>query len=197
VTPDHAFRRAYRVTLLAVLIGFVLVGGLIGAFGTRKARVEGVAERWATAVGDTTRKGVGADAQKRIEEHGDPSLVGNLVDPSVNHHKKSAFSALEVGRAERVTQDVARVPLKVEYHEATEGKVGRSVLTLQRSDGAWHVISVDGADPSLRVRSDGGRAVTRAPIALYAGTLVVGALITVACGALIRATGRNPQPALA
>ena len=42
MTVDQAFRRSYRIALLAVLIGFVLIGGLIGAFGTRKARVEGI-----------------------------------------------------------------------------------------------------------------------------------------------------------
>jgi hypothetical protein len=112
------------------------------------------------------------------------------VDLSVNHHKKSAFTALEVGKADRVMPDVARVPLKVEYREAVEGATGRRVLTLQRSDGTWRVISVDAADPTLRVPSDGGPAVTRAPLGLYAGTLLLGVLITVAGSALIRATSR-------
>ncbi|MCU1461503.1 MAG: hypothetical protein JWO37_1578 [Acidimicrobiales bacterium] len=188
MTPDQRFRRTYRVVLLAVLIGFVLIGGLIGAFGTRKARVEGVAERWVTAVSDITRKGVGTDARKRIAAHGDVELVGNLVDLSVNHHKKSAFTALEVGKADLVMLDVARVPLKVEYREAVEGSTGRRVLTLQRSDGIWRVIGVDAADPALRVPSDGGPAVTRAPLGLYAGTLLLGVVITLAAGALIRAT---------
>ena len=109
-----------------------------------------------------------------------------LVNPSIDHHHKGAFASLEVGKASRPSSDVALVPLKVEYREQKEGKIGRTVLTLQRVDGSWRVVQVDAADTSLHVPSDGGRAVTRAPVALYAGTLALGALITMACGALIR-----------
>ena len=191
MTVDRAFRQTYRMVLLAVMIAFVLIGGLIGAFGTRKARVEGIAERWATAVSDTTRKGMLSDARTRVKDHGDPLLVGVLVDPSVDHHHKGAFASLEVGKATRPSADVALVPLKVEYREPKEGTTARRVLTLDRTNGTWRVVAVADAtaDPSLSVPSDGGPAVTRAPITLYAGTLALGALISLGCASLIRAAG--------
>jgi hypothetical protein len=197
MTADHSFRRAYRLVLLGVVIGFVLIAGLIAGFGTRPARAEGVAERWATAVSDTTRKGVGADARKRIGEHGDLSLLGRFGKRGVDHHGKTMFTALEVGKAARPSPDVARVPLKVEYREASEGTTSRSVLTLHRSGDTWRVVGVDAAIAGLRVPGDGGPAVTRAPIALYGAVLVLGIAITIGCGALIRSAEPALVPAVA
>ena len=53
-----ALKKPFLIGLLATVIGVVIVGGVIAVFATNTDdRPEGVAERWLTAVGDTTRKG--------------------------------------------------------------------------------------------------------------------------------------------
>jgi len=70
VSEVERLKRPFRFVLLAVLIAFVVVGGLIAAFGTGKDRPEGAAEHWLADVSDTTRKGVRDDATKRVAEDG-------------------------------------------------------------------------------------------------------------------------------
>ena len=62
------------------------------------SRPEGVAENWLTAVGDTTRKGVEADARKRAEKIGGVS-IGEAICCSSDTDGKAAFADLEVGKA--------------------------------------------------------------------------------------------------
>jgi hypothetical protein len=44
------------------------------------------------------------------------------------------------------------------------------------------------------VPSDGGPAVTRAPLVVYAGALLIAVLVTFGAAALIRASGRQATP---
>ena len=59
-------RRAFAKGLVACLGVVVALGFVIHALNEGNHRPEGIAERWLTAVSDTGRKGVRADATRRI-----------------------------------------------------------------------------------------------------------------------------------
>ena len=179
----EAMRRPFRWALLAVAIGFVLVGGLIAAFGTGRDRPEGAAERWLTEVGDLTRKGVAEDAQRYVAEHGGADAVATLL-PGVDTHGKSAFTSLEVGKAISGPAGV-RVPFAVELRDDAGTSVTGAVLLARHGD-SWHVVAVDHRAPGEKVPSEGGAAIAKAPAGLYGGAIVVGLGVTLACGVLLR-----------
>jgi hypothetical protein len=178
-----AMRRPFRWALLGVAIAFVLIGGLIAAFGTGRDRPEGAAEHWLTEVGDLTRKGVAEDAQRYVAEHGGADAVEALL-PREDTDGKSAFTSLEVGKAISGTGGV-RVPFVVELRDDAGTKTKGAVLLVRQGD-SWHVVAVDQRAPGEKVPSEGGAAIAKAPAGLYGGAVFVGLLVTFACGALLR-----------
>ena len=186
---------------LVVAVAIMVLGivGLLNVHG--KSRPEGVAENWLTAVGDTTRKGVEADARKRAEKIGAVSLAKELVYPDAKAiHRKSAFDDLEVGKAVRlavpepVGVSVEQVEVGFRVHALRpndEKKEITGVVTLIRHDD-WNVVQVRVGDlagvPALP--SDGGPPPSSAPLSLWLGGLVGAAIIGVITSALIRLAGR-------
>ena len=194
--PDaeiERMRQPFRHALLGVAISFVLIGGLIAVYGTGRDRPEGAAERWLTDVGDTTRDGVAKDAAIKVAEHSEPGIAGPLVPAGIDFHGKSAFTSLEVGKAKTVDGNV-RVPFEVtlRYHgDGPERYDG--TLILERRGDAWHIDAYVLRDPGERVPSDGGPPVAQAPLGLYAGGVLLGVAVTIACSALLRRMGRSAR----
>jgi hypothetical protein len=186
-SETDSLKRPFLIGLLAVAIAFVLLGGIIAAFGTRSHRSEGIAERWLTEVGDTSRKGVGHDARIRADKLGPVSLAASLLPP-YDFGGKSAFSSLEVGKAVLRGSD-ARVPflLRLRVHPGGDTGERTGTIVLQRRADTWRVAAVQGRDPGRRVPSEGGAPVSHAPPALYLGALIVGIGVAAACSALVRA----------
>jgi hypothetical protein len=188
VSEHQALRRGFLIGLLAAGIVFVLLGGLIAAFATTDDRPEGVAERWLTAVGDTTRSGVKADSLARVSDHGDPSLVSVLVPPAIDMDGKSAFTELEVGKA--IHRDGATL---VPYHLALRNgttTAGDGMLSMVDDPSrGWQVTALAPPVAGATVPSKGGSAVSKAPAGLYAVALAIGALVATGCASLVRAAG--------
>jgi hypothetical protein len=181
--------------LLATAIAFLIIGGLIAVFATRDDRPEGVAERWLTAVGDLTRKGVLSDAQKRVTTHGDLSLADTFITRAHDYDGKSAFTALEVGRGRRLNAQVTLVPMKL-TDRADDKKTKQAVLVLQKTGDSWRVTAVQPASAELRVPSDGGPSVSEAPVTLYGVALLLGVGVAATASALVRAAGREQDARL-
>jgi hypothetical protein len=187
----NALRKPFLIGVLYVVIVTVILGGLISVFGSTDDRPEGIAERWLTAVGDTTRKGVHDDAVKRVTEHGDVALGEPLLE-GVKAEGKSAFTTLEVGKARR-EGDSALVPIELVGRGYDDGVSRRQLLVLHRSGDAWRVVEVRAADPTLRVPSDGGDVAAKAPVGLYVVGLLIGVGVAAAASALVRAAGREHE----
>jgi hypothetical protein len=176
------------VGVTAVLL---LAAAVVGAFGSRSVeRPEGIAERWMSAVADTTRPGVGDDARHRAAEHGDVALISGLV-PAGNYDGSTAFTAYEVGHADREAGGVARVPVRL-VHRVGSDAVAHVVLVLQPAGTSWRVAAVDPSSGALRVPSEGGPPVSRAPISLYLGGLLFAIAMGAACTLLLRVADRFP-----
>lgn len=187
MTETAALRRPFLIGVLASAIGVILICGVIAVFSSVDDRPEGAAERWLTAVGDLTRKGVHDDAAGRVQAHGDVALGEQLLT-GVKADDKSAFTALEVGKARR-DGDTALVPAELvgRGDDATRSQL----LVLHRVGDSWRVVELRPADPSLKVPSNGGDVASKAPISLYAVALIIGAGIAVGASALVRAAGRE------
>jgi hypothetical protein len=184
----EALRRPFRLGVLAVAIGFVLVGGLIAAFGSGQDRPEGAAERWLTHVGDTTRKGIGEDSKKEVAKDGDPSLAAFLIGANADKDGKSTFTAIEVGQARRLDSTRVEVPVLLSYRSDAEAFQG--TVTLQKQGEDWKIVGAANLDPTLRVPSEGGKAVANASLGLYAGAALIGLLVTACASALVQRAGR-------
>jgi hypothetical protein len=182
-------KRPFLVGLLATAIAFLIMGGLIAVFATRDDRPEGVAERWLTAVGDLTRKGVRSDTEKRVTNHGALSLASMFITAGHDYDGKTAFTALEVGRGRRLNAQITLVGMKVT--DRANDKTTKAVLALQRSGGSWRVTAVQPESAELRVPSDGGPSVSEAPVTLYGVALVLGIGVAATASALVRAAGRE------
>jgi hypothetical protein len=192
-TETEALKRPFLIGVLFVAIVLVFLGGLISLFGSTDDRPEGVAERWLTAVGDLSRKGVHDDAAKRVAADGDPKVAEILVGGGFDYEGKSAFTALEVGKAPRVDDRTARVPAKVTYRGKDNGGTSRGVLTMERSGDSWRIVGIESPDPALKVPSDGGDVAAKAPITLYLVALVIGVGVAAGASALVRAAGREHE----
>jgi hypothetical protein len=94
-----ALKRQFAIAVVAALAVMIGLGGVIAVANHGHHRPEGAAERWLTAIGDTTRKGVKADAIKRADKLGGEALGASLL-PSEDTKGKSAFPDLEVGKAQ-------------------------------------------------------------------------------------------------
>ena len=189
MSETAALRRPFLTGLLAVAIVVLLVTGVIAVFSSVDDRAEGVAERWLTAVGDLSRKGVHDDAVDRVAAHGDASLGEQLI-AGVNADGKSAFTGLEVGRARR-TGDTALVP--AQFVTRGDDATHSQVLVLQKTSDSWKVTELRPADPTLKVPSDGGDVASKAPLGLYAVALLIGIGIAATASALVRAAGREHE----
>ena len=184
---DHdlvAMRRPFRRALLGVGIAFVLIGGLIAAYGTGRDRAEGAAEHWLSEVGDLTRKGVAADARTYISEHGGADAAAALL-PAKDEHGKSAFTSLEVGKASTAADGTVHVPFVIEQRDDANTKLKGTVVLTKVGD-TWHVKGTQPRRPDEKVPSEGGSAIAKAPGGLYAGGIVVGVFVTLGCAYALR-----------
>jgi len=194
MSETKALKKPFVLGALAVVIGIIFLMGLLATVVLHTDdRPEGVAERWLTAVSDLTRKGVHDDAAKRVAGHGDLALGQQLVD-GVSTDGKSAFTALEVGKAHR-TGDTALVPAEF-ITRGDESHTHQRVLVLQRASDSWRVVELRSADPALRVPSEGGEVAAKAPLVLYAIALAIGVGIAAGAAALVRAAGREHEELL-
>lgn len=194
-TETDALKKPFLLGVLVVVIVVVILGGLIGLFGSTDDRPEGVAERWLTAVGDLTREGVHEDAVERVSAHGDIALGESLLE-GVKADGKSAFTALEVGKARRPDPATALVPIELVGRGFADGLPRVQVLVLRRDGDSWRVVELQPPDPALRVASDGGAATSEAPLTLYGVGLLVGVGVAVAASALVRVAGREHERAV-
>lgn len=187
----EALRRPFRTGLLGVVALIVLVGGLIAAFGTGANRAEGVAERWLAAVGDTTRTGVRSDAERRLGQLGGAGLVSALVPPGATTGGKRAFLDFEVAKAQAQPDGSRLVAFRVRRRDGVaEASEATGALVLRRAADRWQVDELVPAGGN-RLPSDGGPALAQAPLGAYAGAILLGLLVTVACSALVRRAGAH------
>jgi hypothetical protein len=183
------------VIVLAATAILIAVGALVASVGTRSVeRPEGVAERWLRAVGDTTRTGVSADARRRASGHGDPALIPALVPPGQSYNGSDAFTAYEVGHASRSAAGSARVPVRLTHRSGPAG-TEHVALVLHETEGSWRVLAVDPPDRVLRVPSEGGPPVSRAPMTLYLCALMIVIASGGVCSLLLRLAERSPVAA--
>jgi hypothetical protein len=184
----QSLRRTLPRVLLGVAIAFVLIGGIIAAFGAGADRPEGAAEQFLNDISDTTRKGVEHDALERVAKLGDPSLIAQLIPPGFDADKKAAFTDIEVGAATRKA-DGDVVPFRVRLRNADRDE--RAALLLVDTGDSWHVQSIVDAQLAGKVPSEGGSKVASAPAPVYLGALVIGFFVTVAISALNRRLERS------
>ena len=196
---DRAFLRPFRIGLIGVAALFVLLGALIAGFGTGEDRPEGVAERWLTNVGDTTRDGVKDRARREAGEVGSLSLAKDLL-PDGDTDGRAAFPDLEVGKAvEGSAKGTKEVPFRL--HQRIDGKSGPAidgVLVLRPGDGDdgdWSIVAVDDAKPGLEVPSEGGRPAAEAGPSLFLGAIAASFVIAALSALAVRAAGRGAAAA--
>jgi hypothetical protein len=186
LTDDRDLIRPFRLAVLGVAIVFVLIGGVLAAYGTGADRPEGVAERWLNDVGDTRRDGVKDRARDDADEVGPVSLAATIL-PEGSTDGRAAFIDLEVGKAVD-TDGTTRVPFRL--HQRVDGSAGPpifgAVRMVQRA-GRWSITAVEPRRSGLEVPSDGGPPAAEAPIGLYLGALLVAALVTAFCVLLVKA----------
>jgi hypothetical protein len=196
IAADRALLKPFRLGLLGVAIVFLLLGGLIAAYGSSAQRPEGVAERWLSDVGDTRRDGVKERARNDADEVGPVSLAAGLL-PKSSTDGRAAFVDLEVGKA--VDSDGGHKVVPFRVHQRVDGSSGPAIegsLVLQRDrDHHWKVIAVDGPKAGVEVPSEGGAPAAEAPIGLFVGAIGVAVLVTLLCSVAVRLAGRGgPEP---
>jgi hypothetical protein len=191
---DRSLLRPFRLGVLAVAIAFVLLGGLVAAFGTGANRPEGVAERWLADVGDTRRDGLRDRARRDAEEVGPLELAEELL-PAGDTQGRSAFVDLEVGKATRVG-DRAEVPFRL--HQREDGGAGPAidgtVVLEQDADDEWRVVAVDPAVDGVAVPSEGGDPLAEAPPELFVAAFAVAVAVAAVCSVAVRAADPVAQP---
>jgi hypothetical protein len=186
---DNDLRKPFLAAMAGVVILFVLIGGVIAAFGSGEQRPEGVAERWLVAVGDTQRKGVRDRSRDDAEEVGPVSLAADLL-PSEDTDGKSAFVDLEVGHAEP-EGDLRHVPFRLHQRQGDEvSDPIDGTVVLQREGDEWKVVDVAGPTPGLEVPSEGGAPAADAPWGLYVGAVALAVVLTAGCTVLVRIAAR-------
>jgi hypothetical protein len=176
----------FRLAVLGVAIAFVLIGGLLAAYGSGADRPEGVAERWLNDVGDTRRDGVKDRAGHDAQEVGPVSLAAGLL-PKGSTDGRAAFIDLEVGKA---SGDAAATRVPFRLHQRIDGKAGPPIygtVRMSQRDGRWQVRALEPPVAGIEVPSEGGQPAANAPIGLYLGALAVAALVTAFCVVLVNA----------
>jgi hypothetical protein len=149
-----------------------------------------------TALSDTTRKGVEADARERTEKIGPVSLGAELVQP--NPDRKTAFPDLEVGKADTETKPgLAQVPFKLHTRVGDDEVEKSGLIVMRKADDEWRVAGVEVLPLSdiPKLPSQGGPPPSSAPWSLWIGALAGSALIGVITAALVRAAGRSTAAA--
>jgi hypothetical protein len=187
---DKDLRKPFIAAVCGVVIAFVLIGGVIAAFGTGEQRPEGVAERWLVAVGDTQRKGVRERSRDDAEEVGPVSLAAHLL-PTEDTDGKSAFVDLEVGKAVEADGDIRHVPFRL--HQLQGDEVSDAIdgtVVLEREGDDWKVVDVTDPTPGLEVPSEGGAPAADAPWGLYVGAIALAVVLTSGCTFLVRMAAR-------
>ena len=197
---DDGLRSAFVRGCLFAACLMVATAGLIAAFGTGADRPEGVAERWLTAVGDTTRDGVSADARERAEEIGPVALAEPRLLPKGDTDGDAAFGDLEVGDA-AVSGARARVPFQLHQFAASgEGPLRTGTLVLERvdvdGDEEWHVAAVERRGRGEIVPSEGGDPPSRAPLGAWVGGVVLAALLCALGSRVVRSASGGPAATL-
>lgn len=196
--------KSFTVGLVVCLVLMMVFGGALFLLNNGHSRPEGVAEDWLTAIGDTTREGVEADATNRADKIGAPELAIQILEPHPELiERKAGFDDLEVGKAVRVdaaSPDNVRVAFRVHARRPHDEKVEiNGVLTLKRTGKAWMVTALDVVDPKSAgvpvLPSDGGPPPSSAPASLWLGALLGAALIGLVTTALVKAAGGGaPEP---
>lgn len=189
-------KRQFAVAVVAAVAVMVGLGALIAVANSGHHRPEGAAERWLTALSDTTRKGVRADARKRADKLGGVDL-GQPLLPTEDTKGKGAFPDLEVGKAV-LNGGEARVPYRL-HQRAQKGKnpLKEGTIVLARSGDQWKVTALDARRPGEKVPSDGGQPPSSAGLGLWLGAVGVGAVVTLLLIALVEWATRSSQRALA
>lgn len=195
VADDRALLRPFRLAVLGVAIAFVLIGGLLAAYGSGADRPEGVAERWLNDVGDTRRDGVKERASHDADEVGSLSLAAAIL-PKGPTDGRAAFIDLEVGKASG-DDATTRVPYRL--HQRVDGKAGPAIygtVRMSQHDGHWQIRALEPAVAGIEVPSEGGPPAAEAPVGLYVGAIAVAALVTALCVVLVNAADPgDPSPA--
>lgn len=190
---DRAFLKPFRLGVLGVAALFVVLGGLLAAFGSTANRPEGVAERWLTAVGDTRRDGVKDEARDDVDEIGSYSMAEHLL-PDGSTDGRTAFIDLEVGKA---TDDEDGTTVPFQLHQRVDGSAGPAIdgtVHLRKdADGDWRIISVGGPIDGIEVPSEGGRPAAEAPMSLFVGAILVSLVIVAACSFAVKLAGRAAE----
>jgi hypothetical protein len=189
------------VVCVALMFAF---GGALFLLNHGHNRPEGVAEDWLTAVGDTTREGVEADATRRADKIGPLELADRRL-VSDDTDGKSAFPDLEVGKAVRLdpnNPDNVKVAFQVHARRGPDESVKVvGTLTLTRVNDDWQVNAVDlvgdenteglpaatvlaGVPP---LASEGGPPPSSAPISLWIGASIGAVLVGLLTSALVKA----------
>ena len=191
------------VVCIALMLAF---GGVLFLLNHGHNRPEGVAEDWLTAVGDTTRKGVEADATRRADKIGPLELADRrLVSDDTN--EKSAFEDLEVGKAVKIgtADSPVKVAFKVHARRGDDTVKVAGVLTLVKTDDAWKVTASElVADENTEgqpanvvlagvpvLPSEGGPPPSSAPFTLWIGGAIGAMLVGVITTALVNISGRD------
>ena len=192
MNEDAALLKPFRLGLLGVAALFLLLGGLIAAFGSSDhPRPEGVAERWLSDVGDTRRDGVKDRARRDADEVGPLSLAADLL-PTGDTDGRSAFVDLEVGKASG-SADGTRVPFRL--HQRIDGAAGDPIdgtIVLQREgEDGWRISALEPAIDGIEVPSEGGAPAAEAPMGLFVGAVVLALVLVLLCSVAVRAAGRG------
>jgi len=164
-----------------------------------------------TAVGDTTREGVEADATRRADKIGPLELADRRL-VSDDTDGKSAIQDLEVGKAVRLDPDDpdnVKVAFQVHARRSPDESVKVvGTMTLTKVDDDWQINAVDlvgdenteglpaetvlaGVPP---LASEGGPPPSSAPISLWIGASIGAVLVGILTSALVKAAESDHTP---
>jgi hypothetical protein len=145
-------------------------------------RPEGVVERWLLSLNQ--------GKAGRPDQYA-PRALSDRILPNYPEHDPGDLDVLEVGRGQE-QGSTAHVPYKV---TRLNGPTLTGLADLELSEGSWRVVSLSPVDPSLEVPSEGGKRIGSPSAWLWLVGLAVAALLVLATFVLMRAFGREYQPA--
>jgi hypothetical protein len=119
-----------------------------------------------------------------------------LLGTGRNYDGKSAFTELEVGKADRSDATTALVPFRLRTRVPDNAAPVLGAVLLRQEGDKWFVSAVQLERPGLKVPSEGGDASAKAPITLYVVALAIGVGVAAAASALVRAAGREHERSL-
>jgi hypothetical protein len=188
-------RRTFAIGIVAVLLGFVVIGVGIDRLNGDRLRPEGVAEDWLVAVGDTTRKGVREQSEKDAEEIGDLAFAESLLKLAGHADGERAFTELEVGKAVG-NENLVRVPYRLHIHGQDDPTEGVVVLTRVHQNGeakrGWLVAGLGQPLGFQKLPSEGGAPPRNAPNWLWPLGLAAGLVLTALCSTAVRLASPRP-----